>query len=233
MKKCSKCLQTKSINEFGKQSKSKDGLTHHCKSCRNEHLRQYKQKKLSEPRTCTRCNNDCGDSSHVSYCRNCQRELDKIYTSKPERKAKKKASIKKWRQENKEKIKAYKKERLANPETEKIDKASANKRNRTYYQNNKQKCFDHTARRRARERNAYQEKVDRLKIAERDKWICHICGKKVNRKNMSIDHLIPISQGGEHSKKNVRLAHLSCNQSRGAGRIPAQLFLIETSSFLD
>ena len=229
MKKCSKCLQIKSLSEFGKASQNKDGLTYDCKSCGKEHRRQYKQKKLSEPRICVRCNNDCGDSSHVSYCRKCQRELDKIYASKPQRKAKKKASIKKWRQENKEEIKAYKKERLTNSKTRKIDRAGANRRSRTYYQNNKQKCFDHVSRRRARVKKSYQEKVDRLKIAERDKWICHICGKKVNRKNMSIDHLIPISQGGEHSKKNVKLAHLSCNQSRGAGRIPAQLFLIETS----
>lgn len=32
----------------------------------------------------------------------------------------------------------------------------------------------------------------------------------------SIDHVIPLSKGGEHSWNNVRLAHLGCNSSKGA-----------------
>jgi HNH endonuclease len=42
----------------------------------------------------------------------------------------------------------------------------------------------------------------------------------------SLDHLIPLSRGGTHEPANVSLAHLRCNVSRGAGRKPAQLWLI-------
>ncbi len=62
-------------------------------------------------------------------------------------------------------------------------------------------------------------------IKERDKMICHICGRRVTQETLSFDHLIPISQGGPHAEWNIAVAHRRCNNSRGPGRIPAQLFL--------
>lgn len=80
-------------------------------------------------------------------------------------------------------------------------------------------------RRRAMAVSAGVEPYDREEIFSRDGWRCHICGGIV-RDDPSIDHLVPISKGGSDAPINVRLAHLSCNISRGAGRIPAQLLLI-------
>jgi 5-methylcytosine-specific restriction endonuclease McrA len=65
-----------------------------------------------------------------------------------------------------------------------------------------------------------------LDICIRDQWRCHICGKKVARKDVTLDHLIPISAGGAHLPENVSLAHRVCNSRRGAGRLPAQLLLL-------
>ena len=79
--------------------------------------------------------------------------------------------------------------------------------------------------RRARLLGVPTEKIVVEDIAARDGWRCHICGKRVARANMSLDHLIPVSKGGPHLKVNVALAHLLCNIRRGAGRIPAQLRL--------
>lgn len=31
----------------------------------------------------------------------------------------------------------------------------------------------------------------------------------------SVDHIVPLSRGGEHSMANVQCAHLSCNSSKG------------------
>jgi 5-methylcytosine-specific restriction endonuclease McrA len=70
------------------------------------------------------------------------------------------------------------------------------------------------------------EDIDILIVAERDHWKCHICLKIVTKKNWSIDHLIPLSKGGNHTYENVALAHRSCNSRRGAGRLPAQLRLL-------
>lgn len=67
------------------------------------------------------------------------------------------------------------------------------------------------------------------KVFDRDKGICYLCGGVCNKKDIryengawivgdrypSIDHVKPLSKGGEHSWKNVRLAHYSCNIKKG------------------
>jgi len=70
------------------------------------------------------------------------------------------------------------------------------------------------------------EKFSLKEILKRDGYKCHICGRRVAKKNLSFDHLIPLSRGGSHTKANVAVAHLICNVKRGAGRISAQLRLV-------
>lgn len=74
-------------------------------------------------------------------------------------------------------------------------------------------------RRRARKAGANCESFRTLDIYERDGWICGICEKPVDRelrypdpKSASLDHVVPLSLGGDHTRANVRLAHLKCNQ---------------------
>lgn len=63
------------------------------------------------------------------------------------------------------------------------------------------------------------------RVAERDGWICHLCGKAVRPGQESVDHLIPVSAGGQDAMINVALAHVVCNSRRGA-RGKAQLRLL-------
>ena len=63
--------------------------------------------------------------------------------------------------------------------------------------------------------NGAVEHFSHREIAERDGWACHICGDEVTRADWSIDHLVPLSLGGEHTRANVKIAHRSCNASRG------------------
>lgn len=60
-------------------------------------------------------------------------------------------------------------------------------------------------------------------VFERDGWICQICGRKINKRlnwpnplSKSIDHIIPLSKGGNDSPINVQAAHLRCNLSKNA-----------------
>lgn len=64
----------------------------------------------------------------------------------------------------------------------------------------------------------YVEKVTLDEIFERDKGICQICGKPVDRElectnkySPTIDHIIPLSKNGKHEKSNCQLAHRRCN----------------------
>lgn len=61
-------------------------------------------------------------------------------------------------------------------------------------------------RRNRRTRDCYVEQVSKPVVAKRDKWCCQLCRKKVNPTlqwphpmSWSLDHVIPISRGGEHS----------------------------------
>lgn len=83
---------------------------------------------------------------------------------------------------------------------------------------------EHRYRRRMAERGVrVVEKVDILILGERDGWICQLCFKPVNpdlngrtSQSRSIDHIKPVSLGGEHSYENTQLAHFGCNARKRA-----------------
>lgn len=61
---------------------------------------------------------------------------------------------------------------------------------------------------------------DRELVAERDGWTCAICHGLVTRADWSLDHIVPLSDGGAHALDNVVLAHKRCNSWRGQGDHP-------------
>jgi hypothetical protein len=70
-------------------------------------------------------------------------------------------------------------------------------------------------------------------ILERDRWRCGICGRRIGKtykyphlRSKSIDHIIPLSEGGDDVAANKRAAHLGCNMARGNGGGGEQLLLI-------
>lgn len=73
-----------------------------------------------------------------------------------------------------------------------------------------------TSRRRARKHTTAIEYFTRAEIIERDQATCHICGKRCQPVEIHLDHVIPLSKGGPHTKANVRVACASCNIRKGA-----------------
>lgn len=71
-------------------------------------------------------------------------------------------------------------------------------------------------RRRAIVNAAFVEDVHSLVVLERDDGCCGICGGDVDPTDFHVDHIIPLSKGGEHSYANVQAAHPSCNVRKGA-----------------
>lgn len=45
--------------------------------------------------------------------------------------------------------------------------------------------------------------------------LCHHCGQKFKKTDLTMDHLIPVARGGKSSKNNVVPSCRPCNQSRG------------------
>ena len=67
-----------------------------------------------------------------------------------------------------------------------------------------------------RELDFYNIKENRLKVFERDKYLCHHCGKQLTRFSATLDHLTPVSEGGDNSYGNLITACLQCNSQRGS-----------------
>lgn len=59
--------------------------------------------------------------------------------------------------------------------------------------------------------NYYRDPTLRNRLFERDKWTCRYCGEPVSAENVTLDHLVPISQGGADSPENLVTCCLICN----------------------
>lgn len=69
--------------------------------------------------------------------------------------------------------------------------------------------------REARKRGQFVENVHPLAVLERDDGVCGICDSDVDPFDFHVDHVIPLSAGGEHSYANVQVAHPICNLRKG------------------
>lgn len=123
-----------------------------------------------------------------------------------------------WNEKNKEKKKRYNERwRLNNPEKVKeISKASREKRKLHYVEMERARC----AKRRAIKRGAEGSlsKFDVKEITRRQGGKCAYCKRKTK---MTIDHIIPLIQGGRHSKENIQMTCARCNSAKG-GRHPIE-----------
>jgi 5-methylcytosine-specific restriction endonuclease McrA len=64
-------------------------------------------------------------------------------------------------------------------------------------------------------------KFNRRNIFARDHNQCQYCGKKFPTTDLSLDHIVPRSQGGVSSWENIVCACINCNVKKG-GRTPKQ-----------
>ena len=64
-------------------------------------------------------------------------------------------------------------------------------------------------------------KLNRRNIYARDRSTCQYCGKRFPTSELSLDHVIPRSQGGGNTWDNLVCACVKCNSKKG-GRTPEQ-----------
>ncbi len=60
--------------------------------------------------------------------------------------------------------------------------------------------------------------------AKLDKGICHFCGEKFSKEELTMDHLVPLSRGGKSTKGNLVVACKTCNNEKKY-LTPAELIL--------
>jgi len=64
-------------------------------------------------------------------------------------------------------------------------------------------------------------KLTRRNIYARDRNRCQYCGKKFPMSELSLDHVVPRSRGGEMTWENIVCACVACNVKKG-GRLPKE-----------
>ena len=81
--------------------------------------------------------------------------------------------------------------------------------------------------RKAKQRAVTVEAVNPIKVFERDGWACHLCGKATPRRLRGtyearapeLDHIVPLSKGGEHSYRNTACACRECNLAKSGSEL--------------
>lgn len=88
-------------------------------------------------------------------------------------------------------------------------------------------------RRRARRYGVQYEYINPRTIYTRDRWHCGLCGEPVDPalsyphpRSVSLDHVLPMSRGGDHTPANVQCAHLDCNMVKNADGGGEQLVIV-------
>jgi hypothetical protein len=66
-----------------------------------------------------------------------------------------------------------------------------------------------------KELDFYNVAENRLKVFERDEYKCRYCAKQLTRFTATLDHVQPVSRGGDNSYDNLMTSCLHCNSQRG------------------
>lgn len=85
--------------------------------------------------------------------------------------------------------------------------------------------------RRAKKYGVPYEMFNKVEVFQRDGWRCGICGIETPQhlsgttanNAPQLDHIVPLSRGGAHSKENTQCACRSCNYLK-RDRTPAQMW---------
>lgn len=204
VKGCSRCRQIKPLSEFYSYYNKAQSR---CKVCKSEEQRVHRERNLEKYREQSRAYT----RQHKEEARTRQRLwyiANKEYCANRSRE---------YRSKHYQEIIAHDRERNQKEERKQSLRVSWQRR----YQQNPGKHIDRIHRYRARMYNAPRiERINRKSIIERDKWTCYLCGIVCTRNNVTLDHVIPLFQGGTHTSDNLRVACRSCNCKKGHKILP-------------
>ena len=210
-KTCTGCGEVKPLADYHRKADSRDGRFSRCKVCVLARQAKYAERIVAErvdpaptdTKTCT----GCGETLPLAdYHRNAK-SIDGHWTRcKPCTLARTKAYYETNREVHLARKKVYHAEKWATDHEYRDRRRAAKTRYHRLLA------------------SAKSEPYTRQEIFARDGWVCGICDEPVDPdlrapdpKSASIDHVVPLSLGGDDTPANVRLAHLGCNVSRGAG----------------
>ncbi|MBA7705961.1 hypothetical protein ES703_114803 [subsurface metagenome] len=229
MKQCSKCKKIKPLSQFYKNSNSRDGYGYYCRECASKYGKEYRRESFSERKRnqkyhqinekrnwekdknklkrCTRCDNfkplsefyKClsKKTGYNSHCKKCKAKYMREYRRTHRKELNKKN--REWIHSHRDKVKEYRRKYDQLPASEKARIKANHKRKAAMMS-----C----------EVNDLTSIQVRILLAE--SVYCGICGKFFNQKRKkTLDHIIPISKGGNHTSVNMQVVCRTCNSEKG------------------
>lgn len=154
----------------------------------------------------------------INICKECVREYNKIYYYSNKEKVKE--TRKEYYKNNTEKVKKY----------ELINKEKRKEQRKQWVENNREKirkyaiADSHNRRQKIKETGLKIKTEDICSLFNQQGEICFYCKKTFSKKELTIDHYIPISKGGLHTIENIRIACKYCNSSKHA-KMPEEWML--------
>jgi 5-methylcytosine-specific restriction endonuclease McrA len=206
-KKCTKCGEFKSLEEFFLSRTRRAGYSSHCKPCHCKYAKspeaREKAKKYRDSR------------------RDIKREVDRVYRETHKDKIKEQRKNAVLSQETVEFRKQYKRQWWEEKKLHVYD------RQREWRRNNPDKATGPSlrwaaknplavkaikSRRGAKIRNAdgVVTAQDLSRMLEEQGGLCNYCKKDIST-TFTVDHIVPICKGGPHAPENVQLLCKSCN----------------------
>jgi 5-methylcytosine-specific restriction enzyme A len=91
-----------------------------------------------------------------------------------------------------------------------LEKTRKNRRTRSG-QTDPEQSMENTRREKEKARQLRQTAWWTRKMGE---GVCHYCGRKVGIKNLTMDHVIPLSRGGKSQKGNIVPSCKECNNKK-------------------
>jgi 5-methylcytosine-specific restriction endonuclease McrA len=191
VKQCSKCKESKSLDQFNKSKNGKYGVSNYCKECTSKYHKEYYTN-----------NKDRLSKHRKEYYTN---NKDRLTKYKKEYANNNKDKIAKYQKEyannNKDRLTKYRKEYLKTERGKLLNKLKVqNRRYRKKYNTN-------TGDRLTKAQIEYLTEVYTH---------CAYCYTELTSDNTHIDHIHPLSKDGSHSIDNVTLACKDCNRKKNA-----------------
>lgn len=224
LKRCAKCkeLLPADSDHFIRSKAEKDGLASYCKKCHAKNTRDYrllhggKQFRVDLPddlRCCGRCKrvlpatreyfstHRIGKGGLQSYCKDCYAELQR-----------------KYRQESRDKVQATEKRRNKKPS--RLESQRVRGRKNYYADPNrkiKKRVGNHKRKARVLAAEGTHTHEELLELFEIQEEHCGYCGIRMFpelERDMTVEHVIPLSRGGSNWIDNILLACMFCNFSK-------------------
>jgi predicted nucleic acid-binding Zn ribbon protein len=200
---CGHCKTPKDVSEFSPSYRGKPGTW--CRACFSAYKRGERGTTAQhQPLTCDHCGKKYVPTHLKGYARYCSRSCKEEV---------RRAALAAEREASK-------------PERECLHCGSSlpqSMRADAVFCSEKCNYAAHALQRKLRARTGDENKPGYLRaaICKRDKWRCGICGQRVNPtlehphpRAASLDHIVPVSEGGGNEPANLRLVHLVCNLRR-------------------